>query len=102
MRLSIAPFILLGTLALAGPASAKDIYLPKCTVDELKSVCAKVGGKFSQDAHGFGCGTNCKGGPGTDCIVFCQPDKKCVAQVIGSRRPKSIESALQAPARHAR
>jgi hypothetical protein len=102
MRRSIAPVILLGILALGGPASAKDITLPKSTVDEMTAVCAKVGGKFSQDAHGFGCGTNCQGGAGTDCIVFCQPDKKCVAQVIGGRRPKSIESALQAPARHKR
>jgi hypothetical protein len=102
MRRLIAPFILLGTLALGGPASAKDISLPKSSVDELKAVCTKVGGKFSQDSNGFGCGTNCQGGAGTDCIVFCKPDAKCVAQVIGARRPKTIESALKAPPRHKR
>jgi hypothetical protein len=102
MRRLIAPFILLGIFALAGAASARDIYLPKSSADELKAVCAKLSGKFSQDSNGYGCGTDCNGGPGTACIVFCKPEEKCLAEVIGSRRPKSLEDALRVPARHAR
>ena len=98
----IALFIMLGMLVLGNPSSARDIYLQKSTTDEIKSVCEKVGGKYSDDASGFGCGTNCNGGPGTDCVVYCKVDQKCIAQVIGSRRPTSFQSALQAPTKHAR
>ncbi len=101
MRISI-PCILFGVIALGGPASANDINLRKHSADEIKSVCEKVGGKFSQDARGYGCGTNCRGGPGTDCLVSCKNDQPCFAQVIGARRPTTILDALQAPARAAR
>jgi hypothetical protein len=100
VRTLIAPFILLGLLGCGGPASANDIHLRKSSADEMKSVCGKVGGNYSQDAHGYGCGTDCKGKPGTDCVVYCKTDDQCTAQVIGARRPTSLESALQAPARH--
>lgn len=102
MRALIAPFILLGLVGFICAASANDVHLKKSTVDEMKSVCDKVGGHYSQDAHGYGCGTNCNGKPGTDCVVYCKTDEKCTAQVIGARRPTSLQSALQAPARHAR
>jgi len=78
---------------------ASDVHLAKQTAEEIKSVCDKAGGKFSQDANGYGCGTDCHGGPGTDCVVFCKTGEKCDAQVIGGRRPKNALSALQAPAR---
>ena len=95
-------FILIGVLALGGPALAGDIYLPKQTPEQIKAVCDKVGGKFSQDTSGYECGTDCHGKPGTDCTVFCKPEQKCAVQVIGGRRPKSVESALQVPAKRAR
>jgi hypothetical protein len=107
VRTLIAPFILLASLGIAtldlgGPASAGDVHLRKSSAEEMKSVCDKVGGNYSQDAHGYGCGTDCNGKPGTDCVVYCKTDDKCTAQVIGARRPTSLQSALQAPARHAR
>jgi hypothetical protein len=69
--------------------------LPKTSPDALKSACDTAGGKFSQGSMGYGCGTDCKGGPGTDCIVHCFPGKKkCTAQVIGGRRPHSVAQAL--------
>ncbi|HVZ54072.1 MAG TPA: hypothetical protein VG986_19035 [Pseudolabrys sp.] len=97
MRLLIS-CMLFGVLALGGSAWARDINLRKHSADEVKSVCAKAGGKFSQDAQGYGCGTNCRGAPGTDCMVSCKNGESCFAQVIGARRPTSVLSALQAPA----
>lgn len=98
MRRSIALLVLGGSLALAGAASARDIHLPKTGADELKQVCDKVGGSFSQGTARYGCGTDCKGGKGTDCVVTCEPDKRCDGQVIGARRPRTVEQAL-APAK---
>lgn len=89
---------LLFVVALGGPALARDINLRKHSADEIKSICEKAGGKFSQDASGYGCGTDCRGKPGTDCMVTCMGGKACFAQVIGGRRPKDVLSALQAPA----
>jgi hypothetical protein len=100
-NLTIA-LVLIGSFGLSSPSLARDIYLKKHTPDELKGVCQKVGGKFSQDSSGYDCGTDCHGKPGTACIVYCQPDKRCVAQVITGRRPRTAESALEAPARHHR
>jgi hypothetical protein len=87
--------ILTGTLATSGAALARGLSLPKTSPEALKVACDKAGGQLSQDAKSYGCGTNCKGGPGTDCIVHCFPDnKKCTAQVIGARRPHSVVQAL--------
>ncbi len=97
MRITILPVILLGVLAISAPALANEVSLHKHSADELKSVCEKAGGKFSQDARAYGCGTDCHGGPGTDCVVSCTADQNCTGQVIGSRRPKNLLSALQAP-----
>jgi hypothetical protein len=69
----------------------------KHSAAELKSVCDKVGGSFSQDANIYGCGTDCHGGPGTACVVDCKTDQTCFAQVTGSRRPTTLMNALQAP-----
>ena len=99
MRISTAALILMGLLGFTASSLASDIHLPKQTADEVKAVCDKAGGKFSQDANGYDCGTDCHGGPGTDCVVFCKAGQNCVAQVIGGRRPKTALSALQAPAR---
>ncbi len=74
--------------------------LPKTTADALKSACDKAGGKFSQSATLYGCGTDCAGKPGTDCTVTCSADKKCTAQVVGGRRPRSVADALMKPGRH--
>jgi hypothetical protein len=94
--------MLMAMLGAASPSWARDINLPKQTVDQIKATCEKAGGKFSQDSNGYGCGTDCHGAPGTDCVVFCKADKRCVAQVIGSRRPHDVLSALQAPAKSPR
>jgi L-aminopeptidase/D-esterase-like protein len=102
MRYPIALLILTGALAFSGAALARDISLPKTTPDALKSACDAAGGKFSQGSMGYGCGTDCKGGPGTDCIVHCDEGKKCTAQVIGSRRPHSVAQALTKPQRRRR
>lgn len=95
MRVSSAIVILIVTLGLTGPSAARDIRLHKRTLDEIESVCEKVGGEFSQDSRGYGCGTNCKGGPGTACTVYCLTDHRCIAQVIGGRRPTSVQNALR-------
>ncbi len=100
MRTLSVALVLIGALGLSGQAFARDIHFAKHTVDDIKAICSKVGGRYSQDSSGYGCGTDCHGNPGTDCIVFCKADKKCVAQVIGGRRPHDVESALKAPARH--
>jgi hypothetical protein len=98
----IALLILTGALALSGVAVAKDLTLPKTSADAIKSACDKAGGKFSQDDRGYGCGTDCHGDPGTDCVVYCQTGEKCTAQVIGGRRPHSVAAALTKPERHRR
>ena len=79
----------------AGSALASEAAMHKFTADELKSACDKAGGSFSQDANGYGCGTNCQGKSGTDCVVACKNnDKSCFAQVPGRARPKSLPNAL--------
>lgn len=94
---SLIAFLILA--ALATPAAAGDITLPKTAADTLKSACDKAGGKFSQGGNIYGCGTDCAGKPGTDCTVTCMPDKKCTAQVVGGRRPRSVADALTKPVR---
>ncbi len=100
MRKLTAPLVLIGALAFSGPALARDIYVGKHTADELKSICTKVNGKFTQDSTSYDCGTDCKGKPGTACNVWCRPGKRCVAQVNGGRRPHDVMSALQGRKRH--
>jgi hypothetical protein len=85
------------TGALSGAALAEETTLPRTNAEQLKSACTSAGGKFAQDAKGIGCGTNCQGGPGTDCTVYCPTDQKCTAQVIGARRPRSVAEALTKP-----
>jgi hypothetical protein len=102
VRLVIILLILIGALGLGAPSLARDITLHKTSVAELQSACEKAGGRFSQDKGGYGCATNCKGGAGSDCIVTCKADSKCVAQVIGGRRPHNVAQALTKPERHAR
>jgi hypothetical protein len=98
----IALLVLTGVLALSSAAAAKDLTLPKTSADAVKSACDKAGGKFSQDAKSYGCGTDCHGGPGTDCVVYCEAEGKCTAQVVGGRRPHSVAAALTKPERHRR
>jgi len=93
----LAALLILSAIAL--PASARDLTLPKTTAEALQAACAKAGGKFSQDARGYGCGTDCNGGPSTDCIVHCVANERCTAQVIGARRPRSVAEALTKPKR---
>jgi hypothetical protein len=98
VRIYIAPLVLIAALCLSASCFASDVNLQKQTPEQLKSACDVAGGKFSQDSRGYGCGTNCTGGPGTACTVFCEPDKKCVAQAMGSHRPRQIADALKKPA----
>ena len=97
MRNLAVSLILIGILGLSVSSFARDVSIGKRTAEEVKSVCDKVGGKFSQDATGHYCGTNCHGGPGTDCTVGCKTGQTCIAQVIGSRRPTTLVNALEAP-----
>jgi len=97
MRSSAVPLILVGVFALNGSSFAREVSIGKHTTEEVKNVCDKVGGKFSQDATGHYCGTDCHGGPGTDCVVGCKTGQACIAQVIGSRRPTTLVNALKAP-----
>src|ERR1041384_1724590 len=78
VRHFIIPVILIGAFGLGGPSLARESTLGKGTLEEIKAVCDKVGGKLSQDANGFGCGTDCHGHPGTDCTLYCRTDQKCV------------------------
>ena len=96
MRSLAVPVMLIGIFGLSVSSFARDVSIGKHTAEEVKSVCDKVGGKFSQDATGHYCGTNCRGGPGTDCVVGCKTGQPCFAQVIGSRRPTTLANALQA------
>lgn len=76
-------------------SAASEAAMHKFGADELRRACDKAGGKFSQDPGGYGCGTNCQGKPGTDCIVACKNnDKGCYAQVPGRARPRSLDNAL--------
>ncbi len=78
--------LLLGCLVFAAPANAKLIDI-KAHVghDQLQAACGAAGGQFSEspDGNGYGCGTNCKGGPGTNCYVACDNGGKCVGQTPG-------------------
>ncbi|MFA6267969.1 MAG: hypothetical protein WC670_19910 [Pseudolabrys sp.] len=89
------PLVCAAILGTAAPSLARDMPLHKHSADEVKAICAKVGGSFSQGKELYGCGTDCRGAPGTDCIVTCGADQNCTAQVIGARRPRTIESALK-------
>jgi len=93
------PAVLLVLFVLLGPSAtfARDVSLGKHAAAEVESVCNKVGGKFSKDSTGHYCGTDCHGGPGTDCVVGCKNGQACFAQVIGARRPTTLVNALQAP-----
>ena len=97
MRSLAVVFIVLGIFGLSVSSFARDVSIGKHTAAEVKNVCDKVGGKFSQDATGHYCGSNCHGGPGTDCVVGCKTGEACIAQVIGSRRPTTLLNALEAP-----
>lgn len=98
MRNLSAALALIATIGLGHTlAVANEITMHKYTVEEIKSACDKVGGKFSQDTTGYACGTDCHGAPGTDCVVDCKSGQSCVAQFIGRKRPANLLSALQAP-----
>jgi hypothetical protein len=102
LRHPTALLILTSVLTLSGAAIARDLTLPKTSAEAIKSACDKAGGKFSQDARSYDCGTDCHGGSGTDCVVHCEAGQKCTAQVIGGRRPHSVAEALTKPERHHR
>ena len=102
MRSLAVPVMLIVIFGLSVSSFARDVSIGKHTAEEVKSVCDKVGGKFSQDATGHYCGTNCHGGPGTDCVVGCKTGQTCIAQVIGSRRPTNLVNALEAQSGNSR
>ena len=54
MRHLTSFLILACVLALGGVARAEESTLPKTSAEQLKDVCAKAGGKFSQDAKSIG------------------------------------------------
>ncbi|HEY5377944.1 MAG TPA: hypothetical protein VIJ78_00210 [Pseudolabrys sp.] len=89
-----------GIIGFSTPSNANDIYLGKHTAADLEAICTKAGGKFTQDSRSYGCGTDCHGLPGTACSVYCPTGEKCVAQVIGGRRPRHVLDALMGPKHH--
>lgn len=97
MRNLIVRIIVICAIGLsAGSSLANDVALHKHTAEEVKSACDKAGGKFSQDPGGmYGCGTNCHGGPGTDCTIGCTKDQICTGQVLGGRRPTNLLNTLR-------
>jgi hypothetical protein len=97
VRHLIISTILLGIIGFSTPSFASDIYLGKHTAADLEAICTKAGGKFSQASGGYGCGTDCHGGVGTACSVYCPTGEKCVAQVMGARRPRHVLDALTGP-----
>ena len=103
MRHLTALLVLSGTLAFTAPSFARDIHLHiKMSAGALKTTCDQVGGRFSQGPKRYGCGTDCHGHPGTDCIVTCEAGKLCVAQTVGGRRARTVLQALQAPGKYPR
>jgi hypothetical protein len=50
MRYFIILLILIGALGPGGPSLARETTLHKSTLEEIKCVCDKVGGKLSQRA----------------------------------------------------
>ena len=56
MRNLIVPLILVGAfgLSVGSALAAQEVSLHKHTAAELKSVCDKAGGRFSQNAGGMG------------------------------------------------
>src|SRR4051812_38368281 len=92
LKLSI---VVIASLLLPGLSLAAEANMKPYTIEEVKAACEKAGSSFSQDNGGYGCGTDCRGGKGTDCTVYCPTNaKRCTAQVGGSRHPKTIEQAL--------
>ncbi len=88
MRYLIALLVLSGTLAFGGAASARDIHLHiKMSAQALQQACKDVNGSFSQGPQRYGCGTDCKGQPGTECIVTCEAGQ--ALHRPGDRRPRA-------------
>ena len=101
MRHWPALLVLSGTLAFSGVALARDIHLHiKMSAQALQQTCKDVNGSFSQGPKRYGCGTDCKGQPGTECIVTCEVGKRCIAQVIGGHLPRTVKQALAPKKRH--
>ena len=97
MRGLAVVFAIIGLCSLSVSSFAREVSVGRHTAEEVKNICDKAGGKFSQDSTGHYCGTDCHGGAGTDCVVGCKTGQACVAQVIGSRRPTTLMNALEAP-----
>lgn len=70
MRNLVTSLVLVAAFGLSvGSFVASELAMHKYAAEELKRVYEKTGGSFSQDAGGYGYGTNCQGKPGTDCVV---------------------------------
>lgn len=82
--LLLALFVL--SLSIASPSYARTFDLTQnVSHGQLQSACNAAGGTFSDapDGSGYACGTNCKGGKGTNCYVACGNDGKCVGSTPG-------------------
>jgi hypothetical protein len=86
VRILTALLVLSGSLVIGSASMARDLHLPKTSAAELKQVCEKVGGSYSDGGARYGCAT--------DCIVSCVADKPCDAQVFGGKRARTVEQAL--------
>jgi len=78
--------LILAVLVGTSPSYAKLISLTQnVSHSQLQSACNAAGGQFSDapEGGGYACGTNCKGGKGTQCYVACDSGGSCVGQTPG-------------------
>ena len=78
--------LIVAALGAASPSYARTFELHQnVSHGQLQSACNAAGGSFSDapDGSGYACGTNCKGGPGTNCYVACDNGGKCTGVTPG-------------------
>jgi hypothetical protein len=92
-RISALVMVLLIASAMVSAVEARTIPLHDThSADDIRNHCKDAGGTFSQDETGYGCSTNCKGGPadesgaGSQCSVSCSLSQKCKGYVPGRIR----------------
>ena len=92
-RISALVMVVLIASAMVSAVEARTIPLHDThSADDIRNHCKDAGGSFSQDETGYGCSTNCKGGPadesgaGSQCSVSCSLAQKCKGNVPGRIR----------------
>src|SRR4051794_35235681 len=91
MRSVHAILLASGLVALsAAPAASTEVKMGKHTSSEIKNACDKAGGTYTEDPGGYGCATNCHGGPGGACVVGCKSNHQCTGEVPLRTTPASV------------